>query len=291
MAADVVVKVDAAHQQRYGVELVKLKACEHQATTRAYGEVLDPEPLLRQWNDWKLAAIQSQGAGQEAERARALNAQGRLASDKVLEQAENLLKTSIAQEQLARSVLEHGWGAGFTELDDAARQVLLEKLMKRELLLVRLSLPVGGVMPRKPTAAAAFPIGDESQRITGTKFWVDPKVTLSKAPGYLLLIDPGDANWPIGLALGGEIETSGATSKGLEVPSSAVVYEEGSAWIFQQGEGDDFVQKAVPIDTPCAKGWFVPTGLLDATHPIVAKGAQAILSQEIQQRVGGQVND
>ena len=68
--------------------------------------------------------------------------------------------------------------------------------------------------------------------------------------------------------------------KGLIVPTSAVVWSEGKAWVYQQTAADHFTRRAVPTDIPVEKGFFVAEGFSPGDK-LVTRGAQALLSEEL----------
>ena len=65
------------------------------------------------------------------------------------------------------------------------------------------------------------------------------------------------------------------------VPRAAVVRMEGSGWVYVlQGNAEDFVRVAVPLDRPAGDGWFVTNGVT-ASNYVVVTGAQMLLSEEL----------
>jgi hypothetical protein len=72
----------------------------------------------------------------------------------------------------------------------------------------------------------------------------------------------------------------GSAMKGLIVPTSAVVWSEGKAWVYQQTAADRFTRRAVPTDIPVERGFFV-TGGFSPGDKLVVQGAQALLSEEL----------
>src|SRR5206468_2426353 len=84
---------------------------------------------------------------------------------------------------------------------------------------------------------------------------VDPRIQgrslLYVAPAHLGLT-PG-VNLLAHISVGGRM-------RGLVVPTSAVVWSEGKAWVYQQTASDRFTRRAVVTDIPVEKGFFVPEG-------------------------------
>jgi hypothetical protein len=68
--------------------------------------------------------------------------------------------------------------------------------------------------------------------------------------------------------------------KGLIVPTAAVVWSEGKAWVYQQTAADRFARRAVSSDIPVERGFFVAEGFAPGDK-LVIQGAQALLSEEL----------
>jgi len=64
------------------------------------------------------------------------------------------------------------------------------------------------------------------------------------------------------------------------VPRSAVIRVGGSAWVYVKTAEEKLTRRPVPLDTPTPEGWFVAQGLKPG-DPIVTRGAQSVLSEEI----------
>jgi len=287
-AAPPAVMVDDVHQQRYGVETATLGATEFRPMLQAYGEVVDPTPLLTQANDLHLAEIQEQVARDEAGRLAALYQDNQLASKREVDQAAALAETAALQTKLAQQALQLMWGNGIGTLTKEERSTLLDALLGGKKALLRLSLPVATTIPGNPQGARISPLGAGAQALAATSLWLDPKTGLTKQPGFYVLIEATEQAWPVGLAVTGAIETATTADKGLLVPTAAVIYEQGAAWLFQQTGKEDYTQQLIPNDRPMDGGWFVAEGLLDATQPVVIRGAQSILGQKQQEAVGGE---
>lgn len=72
----------------------------------------------------------------------------------------------------------------------------------------------------------------------------------------------------------------------LLLPRSAVLRQDGEAWIYEMVQPDRFERKKVRLVEPEARGWLVPK--TPAQNPVVTQGAQLLLSEEMKSgiRVG-----
>ncbi|MGB6067878.1 MAG: hypothetical protein WBG50_23985, partial [Desulfomonilaceae bacterium] len=77
---------------------------------------------------------------------------------------------------------------------------------------------------------------------------------------------------------------AGPKLEGMVVPSSAVVWVKGAAWVYVQKPGDRFVRQRVLVDNPVKGGFFVQKGLSPKVR-IVVKGAQQLLSEEFRSQI------
>jgi multidrug efflux pump subunit AcrA (membrane-fusion protein) len=72
----------------------------------------------------------------------------------------------------------------------------------------------------------------------------------------------------------------GAQMRGLIVPTSAVVWSEGKAWVYQQTASERFTRRVVPTEVPVEQGFFVAQRFSPGDK-VVIQGAQALLSEEM----------
>jgi hypothetical protein len=77
---------------------------------------------------------------------------------------------------------------------------------------------------------------------------------------------------------------AGAAAQGIKVPATAVVWWDGSAWIYAQTDEDRFTRVRVADPTVMADGQVFVAGGPD-NRPIVSQGAQALLSEESRDRI------
>ena len=87
---------------------------------------------------------------------------------------------------------------------------------------------------------------------------------------------------------------SGHSVEGYIVPTAAVVWWSGRAWVYLRLDEDSFSRREIPTDTPTrdGSGFVVPVhafGEADDPPQIVTKAAQLLLSEEFraQIQVGG----
>src|SRR5207249_4448105 len=95
--------------------------------------------------------------------------------------------------------------------------------------------------------------------------------------GASLLAMLRDRALPAGAPIRATLPGVGETQKVLTVPRSAVVYHQGSAWIYVLGEEDTFERKLVALGRSVGNDVTIVSGA-DADEQIVTTGAQQLLA-------------
>ena len=295
---ETVIKLDQATQNQSGIKSAPLKPVTHQEELRAYGMVLDLQPLVDMRNSFATAEAQLEktrarldASRKEYERVKALQ-DNRNVSVKVFQAAEATWhsdEASARAAQTAVSVLQgtvrQRWGGVIASwLFDGAKE--FERLMQRQDILLQITLPPGSALSAAPksaqvqspegkfaTATLISPSPSTDPRIQGMSFFYLAQArTTDLLPGMNIL-----AFLP-----------TGSQVRGIIVPGPAVVWWQGKAWIYAQKDTERFVRREVSTDAPVENGWFVAKSLL-ANDRIVTGGAQLLLSEELRSQI--QVGD
>ncbi len=296
---EAVVTLDQATQTRSGIAVAPPESHTHREEVKAYGMVVDLQGLVDLRNGFVTAKAQMEKARvdlavsrQEYERLKALHADNRNISDKVLQAAEGRWRSDevnsrVAQEalQTLRGTARQRWGGVLaTSASDASPA--FDRLLQQQDVLMQLTLPAGTHLPAVPqtarvqTANGTFvaarlvsPAPHTDPRIQGASFfYIAPAPTTGLVPGMSVLAY---------LSVGPQVS-------GVVVPASAVVWWQGKAWVYVQQGPDRFVRREVPTESPVQDGWFVANGLAPEDR-LVVSGAQLLLSEEFrsQIQVGG----
>lgn len=284
---DVAVSVDEAMQQRYQLATAPLERRPLARGRAAFGEILDPAPLLRAWRDWSNAKIEADQAEREAARTRQLAQAGQLASAHAVEAAETRALLAAAALEARAETLQLDWGTLGDSLLGGDKVPWVDGLRTGASVLVRLSLPVGQALPRDLGAALVWPVNSAGAAVRAAGIWPARHASPQAAPGFIALVQPASGAWPIGLAVEARLERPGAESTGIRVPADAVVYAAGAAWIYQATAPGTFARRAVSTDVPDgAGGWIVAVEALADNQPVVVHGAQALLAEETLRAMG-----
>ena len=277
------VTLEKAQATALALETAKPPKIEHQARRMAYGNVIDPSPLVVLDSELTAAAAALAASKSAHDRTLALVA----TNDASKQAAEASLAQFIADQIKVESLTRNGrmqWGDNFNE-DAKARRIYTDQLVKGQSALVRVeTLPGDGLTDLPKSATLVIP-GHSAQPIVCTDLQpattTDPK---TQSQGYLLRIDQPPFPLRPGTALTAWLELHGPPRSGFAVPSSAILRHDGRTWVYVQEDEEKYVRKPITLDAPLedGPGWFVPSGdSLDAEDVVVTTGAATLLSEEL----------
>jgi hypothetical protein len=284
-----VLTLDTPTQNRLGLEVTALTATLTRAEVTLPAVVLSIQDLATFRNGYVAAEAQVQKSKVEADVARkeytrlkTLFEQDHNISEKSLQSAEGTLQANEAdvrageqQLNLQESVVRQEWGSVVAKWAVESSPEIQRVFDQREVLVQMtmpsdaafgaprsISLEIPGAAQAEASLVSTFPRVDP--RIQGRSFLYVASAHLGLTPGVNLL-----AHLSVGSPM-----------KGLIVPTSAVVWSEGKAWIYQQTDSGYFTRRAVATDIPVERGFFVAQGFTPGDR-IVTQGAQALLSEEM----------
>ena len=298
-----IVTFDAATQKTIGLELMTPSAAPYEDHVRAYGTVLDLANLttlnttyvsaVSQLNtaQAKLAASQPAYA-----RAQALYAKdvGSLAQMQTTEAAVLGDKASVSAAEsqvrtLAATALQE-WGPVIGRALVAQRRIGQSTDRAGGVSAADHAPPSVSIDP-PPTASVE--VGGSSRRVDVR--YISPATRTDPKIQGLSFFYAAAAN--SGVLPGMNVRAylaSGHSVEGYIVPTAAVVWWSGRAWVYLRLDEDSFSRREIPTDTPTrdGNGFVVPVhafGEADDPPQIVTKAAQLLLSEEFraQIQVGG----
>src|SRR5260370_22359181 len=284
-----VLTLDSSTQNRLGLEVATLAATvtREQATFPAV--VVSVQDLAASRNGYIASQTQVQKTHVAAEVARKgytrlkiLFEEDQNISEKALQTAEATLRANEADERageqqltLQESLARQEWGsvvAKWTVEGSPQLQRILDQLA----MVVQMTIPSGDTYGAPKPISLETPGGARTQATLLSTFpRVDPRI---QGRSFLYLAHAQPTLTP-GVNLLAHLSV-GSLMKGLIVPTSAVVWSEGKAWVYQQTAADHFFRPGGPTDIPLAKRFFVAEGFSPG-QKLVVQGAQALLSEEL----------
>jgi hypothetical protein len=291
-----VITLDAKTQQRSGIRLVTLHNGAHPQRLRAYGTVLDAQPLAELRGRYadaqgRLRTAQAKLAASKAafERARMLYAERQNISAAELQAAQASYRVDEASFAAARSRLQtlnaeaqQAWGRvlGRALAEDGP---LAARLIDRKDLLLQVTLPPGRV-PESP-AREAFVRLDGDARVPIALVSIAPRTDPHiQGTSYFYTASAGTSLLP-GMSVVAYLP-SGKTIEGAIVPAAAVVWSQGGAFVYLRTGKRAFARRAIATDVPAPGGGYIVRGLPEGAK-VVVQGAQMLLSEEYRAPVGG----
>jgi hypothetical protein len=276
--------VTPAEQAKAGFVVATPTAVELQPETKAYGRVLDPTPLVNLLTDVETAQATLTASQKEFSRLQKLHAEDDNVSAQALEAAEAALKRDRAQVASARARLVAAWGPALVGRSDL--RALVSAFVDQKAAVARLDVPPEEASSPPPSGVRCKPlVGEAAPRaaeLLGVAPTADPQV---QGAAYLVLLREQPP--PPGTALIAYLAHEGPAQKTLTVPRSAIVYHEGSAWVYVLGEKDTFERRRVELGRALPDSFTVTAGVAENDR-VLTTGTQQLLSNELQAAGGGE---
>jgi hypothetical protein len=202
-------------------------------------------------------------------------------SAKALESAEGNLRALETEQhaaeqqlQLQGSVAEQQWGGVVAKwaVDGSPE---LDRILGMREVLIQVTLPFDRNYAAPKTILVEVPGRNRAEAGLISAFpRVDPRIQ-GRSYLYSAAVQP---DFTPGVNLVSHLAV-GDSTRGVVVPSSAVVWSEGKAWAYLQTSARQFSRREVPTELPVDAGYFVRTGF-SAANKVVTRGAQSLLSEE-----------
>lgn len=288
-----VVTVDDHTQRASGIVVSPLVPTSRQAELAAYASVLSAQALTELAARYAAARAELDKAQaahaasrREYERLKGLHAADRNVSDKALQDAEATARSDAAGVQAAQAglrAIEQGarqqWGDALTRAVIASQPLFVQLAEQREVLL-QITLPADDSrVVKSPSARVRTATG----ALTPATFVAAAPRTDPELQGVSFFYTAPSAGLLPGMTQPAYLGT-GIARAGVIVPTSAVVWTQGKAWVYVQEHGTRFERRALPTDVPLDDGWFVTRGLA-VSERVVTVGAQSLLSEEFRAQI------
>ena len=268
--------LNPAKRAATGVTLAKPTSATLAPEVNAFGRVLDPSPLIALVAEFETAQAALVASEKDAARVQQLYDSGTNASAQVLEAAAAAAARDRAAIASARARLIAGWGRRLA--DTLALKSIVTELESGAALVRIDALP--GDLPAVDLKKAAVGLVGGTEMFDADILGTAP-VADSQLQGASFLAFVHGHTLSVGAALRATLAGPGEPEKTLVVPRSAVVYYQGSAWIYVLGEEDTFERKVVTLGRTVHDGVAVTTGL-EESEQVAVTGAGQLLSAELQ---------
>ncbi len=278
-------------QRMGGIKTKALTAASMHTESLAYGKVLDIRSLLELRSRYRTA--QSELAIAEAalsvarknhDRLETLHRESIIATRDLI-QAESQLAADLARQQAAlrhiREVSEEAlqtWGEELFKQAVEVESRLIQGLLNHSLVLILIALPATQSLHGNLQGITIAPSGEPNKSRSARLISPAPK-TEESTQGETWFFESASNGLRSGMRLDAWIPHTGQASKGVLIPQSAVVWHEGSPWVYLKSGDDGFVRRPVGSHREKGGDWFVADGL-SAGEELVVVGGQMLLSEE-----------
>lgn len=262
---------EAAETTAPPVATVALTAASESAKLEGIATVINPDALLQLDADIRSATVAANFSHGQLERFRTST----MLSKQMVATAVRQEGIDASQLKLLSTRLRQSWGDKAPFLNADARQALMSEIANGSRAILRIDFP--DTMSDVPQNVRVVPLrGGEETKVDTV--WAAPSGNLAM-PGvsYFGLIDAGP-----GLRAGdrGRAIADGAgNSKGIVIPSAALVVYERQSWCYVETEPGKYERRLVSLDAPVDDGYLVKRGFEVGTR-VVVKGASVLLARE-----------
>jgi hypothetical protein len=251
------------------------EAAEAPAQLTAAGRVLDGAALVDAAGALARAEVAAQAASRDLTRMRALAQDRANASERELADAE--LASADAHGALAAAQTRALASFGTSDAARIAR--IAESLAQGEIAIGRIELPPGAALPgpKDVILVSALAAGGEPQRarLLGPAGSAEPSV---QGPAVLVLLGPPPP--PAGAALEAQLAL-GSPVRGVWLPESALVWNEGAANAYVATSATTFERRVLDIAAPLRDGVLVRSGVTPGERVVTSGAAQLLSSQTV----------
>ncbi len=258
--------------------------------------------------DEEAAAAALAAARAAYERARTLNAEGKIVSDKALQDAEAQLKSQQARLEAARAnvalltrslaasrgptgpmplTVVHGGEvmevtAQPGEAIESGQPVL--RVARFETLVARVDVPPDEPIAPGAATARLLVVGLEDRSLTAERIGLAATDPRTQGQTWLFRVAANGLPLRPGQAVTAYLSAPGPERPGVVVPRSAIVRFQGQAWVYVAVGADRFTRRQITLDHPTSAGWLVTSGVAPGDRVIV-EGPQVLLSEELRSQI------
>ncbi len=298
-----VIKLSMEEQRIAGIKTARLASLSHRPETKAYGEVLDVQPLLEYRTRYDAArsekeiyAAELQASLHEYQRLRKLGKQGKIISPQQLKVSESnwrrdkaRLESASIKQQNVRDQTVQIWGhtLGSMALIEGSKQ--FERLIHHQDVLLLVTLLPGQRLTEETHFVFVARDADRSQARKATLISAATRTdAVTQGETYLFVTDGKQLR--TGMRLVAWIPQTKSAQIGVRLPANSIVWYAGKPWAYVKISDDLFTRRSVPLESELDGAWFVSHGF-EPNEQIVVNGTQLLLSEEFRWQIPEEDND
>lgn len=302
-----VLSLSAAMQQQSEIKTAKLQAGVAQETLKSLGNVLSIDTLIEQRSQYLSAKAEATiaraslaNSQQEFQRLSLLNQDDHNVSDRAVTSAEAAFKADKAKIQAAETQasniqnnMRQAWGETLTKLaTQSSSNASFDALLQHKEVLVQVVMPFdhAGTAPDtlhiSPTSTSSVHNNISAKLVSNA-----PKAD-GTLQGETYLYRAPASNLRAGMRVGVQLSSkpSDAAVQGVLIPTSAVVWYGGKAWVYQKQAAEKFLRLPIETNYEVNGGW-INRDKFKVDDEIVISGAQLLLSEEFKSQIKNENED
>jgi len=298
------ITVTPASQVQSGIETTQLKPAHYQNVLPSLGYVVSIDPLIELRTRYLTAKAEAEiaraslsNSQQEYQRLSQLNQDNRNISDRAVIAAESAWKADQAKvaaaETLANNIrdnIRQLWGEALAA--DITRQdagAMMQDLLLHKEVLLQITLPFESANPKAGDTLNVTPTGTQGKAVQA-KFVSTSAQTDNTVQGRTFYYRAVADDLRAGMRVSVGMQSTGKSADGVMVPTSAVVWYSGKAWIYKRLGDDKFMRFPISTENETDGGWF-NSGTIKTSDEIVINGAQLLLSEEFKYQIKNENED
>jgi len=293
-------------QKQSDIRTAAPQISKHQATLTALGSIVNLNNLIELRSryfaaiaDAEVARASLNNSQQEYKRLAKLNEDNHNISDRAVIAAEAAYKADQARLAAAesavtniRDTMRQNWGETLTT--DATAQsskAAFPRLLSYQDVLLQVTLPFSALTPKAGSTISVTPAGSQSKPIIA-HFISSSSTTDNSGLGKTFYYQATSDELRAGMRIKVNLAENTLQS-GLIIPSSAVVWYGGKAWVYKKIDDSHFSRQPVATDIETEQGWFNTANSTSITtnDEIIINGAQLLLSEEFKYQIKNENGD
>jgi hypothetical protein len=297
-----VIRLDTKAQKLSGIETLTLKPASHHAEFTAYGKAINLQPLLALRSRYLLTLTDRSGAKAKFKQAeQSINRQQDLyrhgvSSKRNLQEQQAQWQFYKAQADATdfqgKAIIDEAlllWGKELTEWVISSNSDKLGIFLSNQKRLLQITLPTNKHLPDTVQTIYVDASGNRGKAHKAELISVATR-TETVAQGESYYFQTGDKNIITGMNVTAWIPEQNEQMTGVIIPKSALIWYMDQALVYLKIAEDSFIRCTLEHYSPMADGYFIA----DAINPgeqVVTKGAQMLLSEELQGQIPNEDDD
>jgi hypothetical protein len=299
----VTIKITEAIEKNSGIETSTLKKSVKDKILTYYGTVIGTDALVDLKNihdqlntEKSQLAIQQKSEKTKLNAFIALNKQDKNISDQALreqtvltEQIVQKIKNNNELQVNLKQKIENQWGKIFYEtITGISKDKEITNLLNGKSKLIKITIPSIDT-DLVPTKEVIFSPINGNEEIAGYFLANAPSID-NEISGQTYFYIIHSNQYRIGSKIVAFL-TNKSTGKRYEVPSTAIVWNNGLPYIYVKTMPGGYVKKPLSLKDETPDGWIIDSDFLQEQDKIVIQGSQLLLSEEYKYQIKNENED